>query len=333
MANLLVNTLAVVGVTFVAYVVHAIWDFVSLHFFLPTQPLRLYHRGDGPGPAYALITGGSAGIGLGVALELVRQGFGVILLGHLADELEQAKRTLVELSPSGGAEVRTVVMDARTATPKDLEELVHSLDDQALQVSILVNNVGGNPIELPPLRKMSTYSCADVDAVIAQNARFMACLTALMLPLLSRAPSRPDERSLIINMSSAGYVGSPFLAMYGATKAFNLALSRGIARELDIGRTTRHVDCLAIIPGDVRSQGNSRGVTPGAPRWDAYGRCLLRTVDGAVSRKMRDLSPYWKHDLELRAMPWLDEARLTTELTKVIKRKKDAWDEYFSKTQ
>ena len=298
MAGLVLYALAALGSAVLLYAAYTIWDFVALHFVLPARPLHSYRR-SGPEPTYALITGASAGIGFGVALELVRNGFGVILLGHLPDELAAAKGTLEEASP--GAAVRTVVMDARTATPTAMEELVRSLDTESLQVSILINNVGGNPIELPPLRNLSTYSCADVDIVIAQNARFMARLTALMLPLLSRTPSRPGERSLILNMSSAGHVGTPYLAMYGATKGFNLSFSRG--------------------------------VTPNAPRWDSYGRCLVRTVDGAVRRGMRDLSPYWKHDLEQRIMPWLDEATLTTEVTKVIRRKKDAWDEYFDKTR
>ncbi|UNI23791.1 hypothetical protein JDV02_009589 [Purpureocillium takamizusanense] len=330
MVGIVLHALAALGIVVLFYAVYTVWDFVSLHFLLPARPLTRYRR-SGPDPTYALITGASAGIGLGVAQELVRNGFGVILLGHLADELDDARGILEEASP--GAAVRTVVMDARTATPAAMEQLVRSLDSDSLRVSILVNNVGGNPVALPPLRDLSTYSCADVDIVMAQNARFMARLTALMLPLLSRTPSRPGQRSLILNMSSAGHVGTPYLAMYGATKGFNLSFSRGVARELSINRATQHVNCLAIIPGDVFSQGNSRGVTPNAPRWDAYGRCLVRTVDGAVRRNMRDLSPYWKHDLEQRIMPWLDEGTLTTEVTKVIRRKKDAWDEFFDKTR
>ncbi|PHH50394.1 hypothetical protein CFIMG_005174RAa [Ceratocystis fimbriata CBS 114723] len=42
-------------------------------------------------PAYALITGASDGIGLGTATALARQGFSIILLGHLPNELALAK--------------------------------------------------------------------------------------------------------------------------------------------------------------------------------------------------------------------------------------------------
>ncbi|POR33528.1 Very-long-chain 3-oxoacyl-CoA reductase [Tolypocladium paradoxum] len=328
MTSLWIQALAVVGGTTLLYAAYTTFDFLALHFIKPSRPLNSYKR-KGPDPTFALITGASAGIGLGVAQELVRQGFGVILLGHLADELAQAKQSLQTATP--GAAVRILVMDAQTATPAEMAAAVQSLD--GLHVSILVNNVGGCPVELPPMREVATYSCADADAVINMNARFMARLTALMLPLLNRKPARPGERSLIINSSSAGLCGLPWLTVYGATKAFNLAFSRGLARELEASPASSHVDCLAIVPGDVLSQGNSKGVAHGAPNWHEYGRCVVHTVDGAVRRKMRDVSPYWVHDIENRILPWLDEGTRTTEITKVIAKKKDAWDAYCGKVR
>ncbi|KYK56383.1 hypothetical protein DCS_03383 [Drechmeria coniospora] len=329
MLGSLLLPLAVVGTATVAYLSYAVVDFLALHFLLPSRPLEAYKR-RGPGPTYALVTGGSAGIGLGVAQELLRQGFAVVLLAHLEEELVETKQMLRRLVP--GAEVRTVVVDARTATAAELDDVVRSLE--GLDVSMLVNNVGGCAVALPPLRPVSTYSTSDVDVVVDQNARFMARLTALMLPLLSRRRrGDADERSLILNMSSAGGVGVPYLAVYGATKAFNLAFSRGVARELDASPSTSHVDCLAIVPGDVLSQGNSKGVSSLAPRWDDYGRCLVGTVDGAIRRGMRDLSPYWLHDLEQRILPWLDEGTRTREVTKAMEVKKRAWDAHLDKTR
>src|SRR5205085_1988614 len=109
------------------------------------------------------------------------------------------------------------------------------------------------------------------------NARFMARLTALMLPILSRKP-RLKERSLILNTSAGGMVGLPWLVMYGATKAFNWSFSCGLARELEAHLETNHIDCLAIIPGDVRSQGNCEGVPDNEPRWDHFGQCIVDKV-------------------------------------------------------
>ena len=323
-----INAMAIFGTAIFIYVAYSIWDFISLHFSRTAHPLSSYKR-KGTEPTYALISGASAGIGLGIAKALIEQGFGVILIGHLADELAETQTTLRREMPD--AVVRTVTMDARTASPAEMQAMIKNLED--LQLSILVNNVGGNAIELPAFREQATYTCADVDTVINQNARFMARLTSLALPLLSRRNPDSDERSLVLNLGSLGQIGLPYLIMYGATKAFNIAFSRGLARELSVTSETSHIDSLAILPGEVLSQGNCRGLPSNAPRCDEFGRCIIATVDGAVKRKLRELSPYWKHDLEGRALNWLPEGIRTTELHKVALGKKDAWDRFYAKTQ
>lgn len=321
----LITTLAFIGGITTAYVVYAIYDFISFHFIKPSRPLQSYlHSGS---PSYALITGASAGIGLGIAQELVKHGFGVVLLGHLEEELGEAKKGIERDTP--GADVRIVVMDARTATSEEMTQLVTSLEK--LNMTILINNVGGNAISLPPLRELATHSPSDVDVVIDMNARFMSRLTTLMLPLLTRPPKHPNNRSLILNFSSAGWVGLPWLTLYGATKAFNLSFSHGLARELASSPATSHVDCLAVIPGEVISQGNRKGVPESAPTWDVYGRYVVSSVDGAVRRGNRDVIPYWQHDLETRILPWLDEGTRTKEIAKVAGWKKKEWDAYYAK--
>lgn len=258
----------------------------------------------------------------------MKKGFGVVLLGHLPEELEQARASLERLKPAAPVEIR--VMNAQTATDNEILKLVQSLD--YVPVTILVNNVGGCPIDTPPMRDLSTYSFQDIDAVIDMNARFMAKLSSLMILLLRRNSAQARCRALILNLSSAGNCGLPWLTMYGATKAFNLALSQGISRELEID-PTNVVDCLAIVPADVVSQGNCKGVPGSAPGWESFGACIVRTVDGAVQRQMRELSPYWLHDLQLRILPWLNEVTRTQELIKTVVRKKDAWDEHFKKDE
>lgn len=310
----------------VLYVTYCIIDFILFHCVPPTCPLDAYKR-DRPDQAWALVTGASAGIGLGIASELSGLGFGVLLLGHLEDELALAKRELEGSIP--GATIRILVMDACTASSEDMVAMVQSI--VKLEITILVNNVGGSPITPPPLRELSTYTTADVDKAIDLNARFMARLTTLLLPILSRKPSRPGRRSLIINTSSGSWIGLPWLTLYSATKAFNRSFSHSLARELEQSVESQHVDCLALVPGDVVSQSNVCGVEKGAPNAAQYGKWVVRTVDGAVKRRMRDLVPYWKHDLQYRILGWLDDHTLTREVAKVVRKKKVAWEVYFQK--
>jgi 17beta-estradiol 17-dehydrogenase / very-long-chain 3-oxoacyl-CoA reductase len=308
------------------YALYTIADFLTLHFYHPSQPLAAYKR-KGTEPTYALITGSSAGIGLGLAQELVAQGFGVILLGHLPDELNEAKSTLERRTP--GAAVRTVTMNAITATPEDLDTLALSL--RPLRLSILINNVGGCPYHLP-MRELSTMSCADIDRTINMNARFMSRLTALLLPQLTLPPS-PGERSLIVNLSSSSHIGLPWLTIYSATKAYNLAFSAALSRELITHPATRHVDCIAITPGDVQSQSNTQAAVTNSPTWESYGRCVVRTLDNAVMRGLKVFVPYWFHDLSMRVVPWLSESVRQSTFTKVIGAKKAAWEAEATKTK
>lgn len=258
----------------------------------------------------------------------MKQGFGVILLGHLPDELAQAKTLLQKLAPN--AQVRVIVMNARTATPSEMDSAVQSLSD--LQVSILVNNIGGMPIKLPPFRMFATYSCDDIDATINQNNRFMARLTTLMLPLLTKKEG--GGRSLILNLSSAAYVGMPYLVMYGATKGFVNSFSSGLARELCSPNTpeTNHIDVLAIIPGEVHSQGNAHGVSASEPTSDVFAECIVRKAENAVKRNKRELRPWMMHDFQDWVLSLLLEGIRTREIGKALEYKKDCFNGVWEKS-
>jgi len=257
----------------------------------------------------------------------VKEGFAVILLGHLPDELAKAKITLQRLRPD--AVVRILVIDARTASPEDMDSAVPSIAD--LEVSILVNNVGGFPVKLPIYRALATYSSEDVDAFINMNTQFMARLTALMLPILTRKP-RPKERSLILNISSGGMVGEPWAVMYGATKAFNWGFSCGLARELEASPETNHIDCLAIIPGEVRTQLNS-DVPDSEPSWNHFGQCIVDKVDNALSRGQREMRPFMMHDIKIRIGAILPEGIKTAALTDVMRKKRDNFISAYEKSR
>lgn len=329
--------LAGIGGIVVLRLLDAIVDFLQFHFSPTPKALQAYKR-DGSEPTYALITGASAGIGFGIARELVKLGFGVILLGHLEDELDEAATRLRQIGGADGdtkaVHVKTIVMDARTATPAEITAAVQStIEDDGLQVSILVNNVGSNPITLPAFRPMATYSTGDVDVVIDMNARFMARLTAIMLPILSRRHTGEGfafgthQRSLILNTSSEGMAGTPWLVMYSATKAFNWSLSVALARELEADPETRHVDCLAVIPGDVLSQGNRFCLSKWAPDANTFAKCVVERTDGALRRGMREMRPYWLHDLQNRIWEHvLGEGTRTKEVTKMVAKKRDAFN-------
>lgn len=338
---------ALLGIFFTLYLAERAIDFVFFHFATPWKPLQAYRR-RGPKPTYALITGASAGIGLGVARALVKQGFGVIILGHKADELASAAAELraALVLPEGAdpakvppeAYVQTIVLDAMTATPAEMEAALRAtVIDQELRVSILVNNVGGLPVALPALRPLATYSPFDIDDTIALNARFPTRLTTLLMPVLTHRGAGVDargmsfgthRRSLILNVSSGGMVGMPYLVLYCATKGYNFCFSRALARELEVDPETRHIDVLCVVPGDVQSQGNSVPASKWTtPTSEAFGRYIVEKTDGAIGRGWREMYPHWLHHLQAVMMGIISEKTLTKSVRDVAVFKKDKLNE------
>jgi 17beta-estradiol 17-dehydrogenase / very-long-chain 3-oxoacyl-CoA reductase len=332
----LLHFLALIGTFLVFYVVACSLDFIVFHFTSTSKPLQLYRR-PYPEHTYALITGGNGGIGYGIALALVKNGFGVILLGRngakLAAAAERLRDALVlpnSVQAQRDEYVKTMVLDPQTATPEEIEESVHeAIINKGLRVSILVNNVGSAPIAYPPYRGLSTYSAKDIDNTINLNARFMAHLTTRMLPVLqaARVHEDPSRRSLILNLSSGANIGLPYQVMYSSTKAFNSAFSVGLSRDLKADPNFSHVDVLGITAGDVESQNNIAGLTKGSPDSEAYGTYIVEKVDGAIRRGLMEMTPYWPHHLDFVLLSVTPLFLVNKGILDIMVKKRDAMNE------
>lgn len=336
---------ALVGILVVLYVVERAFDFVFFHFATPREALQGYKR-RGPKPTYALIAGAGAGIGLGVAKALVKQGFGVIILGDNKDDLAEAANALrgAVILPEDADPtkiplddyVKTIVMDAMTATPEEMEQKLRTtIIDPGLRVSILVNNAGPVPVTQPPFREIATYSPDDIDNTIALNVRFPTMLTTLLLPVLTHRGSGVDaegisfgthRRSLILNLSSGGMIGLPYLVLYGATKAFNWSFTKGLAREMEAHPSTNHVDVLSVLPGDTQSQGNTFRVSKWVPDADRFGECIVEKTDGAIGRGWREMYPFWLHHLQAIAQGVASDKTVSKQCLNTMKLKRNEWE-------
>jgi len=127
------RALEAIGAIAVLYTCYKCIDAVSL-WLLPTLPMTRYSRRPG-GQAWALVTGASAGIGFGCAQELAARGFNVVILGHKAGELAEAKRIIEAEYPA--AEVRVLLLNVITATTAEIEAALETISD--LQLTVLVN--------------------------------------------------------------------------------------------------------------------------------------------------------------------------------------------------
>lgn len=178
----------------------------------------------------ALVTGGSQGIGAALAAVLAAQDEVLVLVARSAEALEATARSI---AARGGRVALTVPLDL--AEPGSVAELQRRLSGAGLAVRDLVNNAGfglaGEVADLPAAGQLG---------MVDLNCRALLELTLAFLPdIVAR-------RGGILNVASvAGFSAGPGLAVYYATKAFVISLTRALAHEL------RHdgVRVSALCPG------------------------------------------------------------------------------------
>lgn len=179
---------------------------------------------------FALVTGASAGIGAVYADRLARRGYDLILVARRLDRL----RTLADrIIADTGRKVEIVVADLSNGP--DLKRVEDILRNDA-RISLLVNNAG----------------LAAVTPLLQSNVDQMSELVKLNVDALTRltyaaAPRFVEQGSgTIINIASAVAIGPETLnGVYGASKAFVLALSQSLKHEL----TDKGVRIQVVLPG------------------------------------------------------------------------------------
>jgi NAD(P)-dependent dehydrogenase (short-subunit alcohol dehydrogenase family) len=177
----------------------------------------------------ALVTGGSAGIGLAITKALVAEGVTVAVPGRNADKLSANLASL-------GDAVQPVIADPGTA--EGSAAVLKAVPD----VDILVNNLG---IYEP--KKFAEISDADWVHIFEVNVLSGVRLTRHYFPkMLSR-----NEGRVIFISSESGVMTPPEMIHYGVTKSSQLAISRGLA-ELTKGT---QVTVNTVMPGPTRSEG------------------------------------------------------------------------------
>ena len=186
--------------------------------------------------ATALVTGASSGLGEEFARQLARQKYDLILVARREDRL---KAVADEASRLGAAKVKVIAADL--SGHESAAALHRQVTSAGIEVDYLVNNAGfgtrGRFDNLPIEREIEE---------IGLNVTALVALTRLFLPTMVAKRS-----GTIINVSSVGgFTPVPFMATYGATKAFVLSFSEALAEELkDAGVTV-----MALCPGATRTE-------------------------------------------------------------------------------
>jgi 3-oxoacyl-[acyl-carrier protein] reductase len=186
----------------------------------------------------ALITGGSRGIGLGIARRLAEQGWNLTLSARNADLLEQIREELM------GSGVSVEVVAGDLSDEESIDALVerHQRVFGQLDALILAAGVGSaGPLDGYPARRL--------DKQFAVNVRAPFLLVSRALPMLRLAANGdPAYRGHVIMMASIeGVYPDEDLAAYAATKAALISL----ARSINVEEGARGVAATAISPAFV----------------------------------------------------------------------------------
>jgi 3-oxoacyl-[acyl-carrier protein] reductase len=143
----------------------------------------------------ALITGGSRGIGLGIAVELAKLGYQLAINGIRPKE--EVEATVDMLQNLNG---KTIYIQGRIENAADRNSIFHTLQEHFTELDLLVNNAGMAPRVRTDLLEMSE---ASYDEVLATNLKGPFFLTQSLSQWMIRSKElNPAFNPKIINISS-----------------------------------------------------------------------------------------------------------------------------------
>ncbi|MBQ7957032.1 MAG: 3-ketoacyl-ACP reductase [Clostridia bacterium] len=222
----------------------------------------------------AVVTGSSRGIGKGIAEELLKKGFDVVLTAR--KESEQ----IGELRDKFPGKVNFIPVDI--SDEEDVKKLVSFTEEKFGKIDLLVNNAGVAPRERKDILEISRE---DFDYLLNINLKGTFFVTQSFVPLLTK-----NEKSRIVNISSmSAYTASVNRGEYCISKAgISMITKLFAARLAEYG-----VSVLEIRPGIIETDMTakvkekyekliSEGITPikrmGKP--EDISKCVSSIADG-----------------------------------------------------
>ncbi|MDH2424487.1 glucose 1-dehydrogenase [Sphaerisporangium sp. TRM90804] len=176
-----------------------------------------------------LITGGGSGMGLATAQRLVSAGASVVLVGRDADRLDKAAKDL-----DAGDRVLTVSADVSSAA--DLDRVVSEAGARFGSLDGVFANAG-----TIAFGRTTDVTEEAFDQVVGTNFKGVFFTIAKSLPILN------DGASIVVNGSWLAHKGLAFTAIYAATKAAVINLTRTLSPDL----APRGIRVNAVSPGYI----------------------------------------------------------------------------------
>jgi uncharacterized oxidoreductase len=162
-----------------------------------------------------LITGGTSGIGLELARQLIARGNTVIVTGRSLAKLEAAQEAVPGLH----------AFQSDVSDPSSVESLYKAVSDQFPMLDTLVNNAGA----MRNIKLDRQHQLNDLTTEVDGNLKGPMWMIQAFLPLLLR-----QKRGLIVNVSSGlAFIPFPAAPIYSASKAAVHAYTQCLRAQLD----------------------------------------------------------------------------------------------------
>lgn len=207
---------------------------------------------------WALVAGGSEGVGAAFARLLAREGIDSVLVARKPGPLEQTAAQVRAL----GAQARTLAVDL--TDPGSAEQIAEATAD--LDLGLLVLNAGANAYDAP----FATGDLERFRVVVDLNVTVTMDLVHRFVPGMV---ARGGGGVLVVG-SLAGYVGQREIGVYAAAKAFQRVLTESLWLELQ----PHGVDVLHLVLGLTRTPAMERA----GLRFDVPGLAVSEPEDVAA---------------------------------------------------
>ena len=219
----------------------------------------------------AVVTGGSSGIGRGIATRLVQAGMNVVIAAT-----DRQKLTDV------AAEIGAVGIPVDVTDPGSVQELAAATVDRFGAVHVVCNNAGVGPVG-----PVAAMTADDWRWIVDVNLFGVVHGVQAFLPLLQ---ANPDGGHIVNTASVGGLVANAGMAGYAVTKFAVVALTESLAAELRAARSA--VGATVLLPGPVRSE--LRNSMRNRPAGDRRG-----LVDLDLDTADAPFEVHWRDPLEV----------------------------------
>lgn len=233
---------------------------------------------------WALIVGGSYGVGASFAQQLAERGLNLVLVARTPDTLEEFAADLRARFPA--LAIRTVAADMTSAD--DVQGVITAV--AGLEVNLLIYNAGAGSQFRPFVTGDIGYDRGQVALNILSKMALVHHFGAAM--------RQRGHGGVLLCESIAGLAGNPGLASYSGVKAFGRVFGEALWHELK----QDGVHALALVLGLTDTPTNARNFPESAGKGmraeDAAAEGLAHLADGPLHFP----GPYAEKAREIQAM-------------------------------